>query len=134
MQYVLACIEADQEAGFGAWEGFVPRPEELYSGAGRIGEKEKHITYLNSALSSANPAASASTAAGVPTLRSANMARYRSNSGSAVSSSVARSAAMCSGDASSGAALPASSPDVGGAGSMDVYDLCVRSAQRQVAG
>lgn len=79
--------------------------------------------YLNKALSSEKPDASASTAAGVPTFRSANMARYRSKSGKDVSSSFAFNAKIPPSDTSSGFGVPASSPEEGGAGSMDVYNL-----------
>ena len=77
-------------------------------------------TYLNSALSSVKPAASASTAAGVPIFRRANMARYRSKRGREASRRVCFRAAIASSEVSSGAALPESNFDEGGAGSMEV--------------
>ena len=50
-------------------------------------------------------------------MRSANIARYLSNRGREVSFNVFWSCAMFSSEASAGAALPARSPEVGGAGS-----------------
>ena len=82
-------------------------------------------TYLNSALSSVKPAASASTAAGVPIFRRANIARYRSKRGREASRRVCFREAIASSEVSSGAALPDSNLDEGGAGSMEVYVLDV---------
>ena len=98
----------------------VPRPLRL---AWVTAIKTNRDTCLNRALSSAKPDASASTAAGVPIFRRANIARYLSNRGRFVSFRVFRSLTMFSSDASSGAALPARRPEVGGAGSIEVYDL-----------
>ena len=95
----------------------VPRPLRL---AWVTSIKTTRDTCLNRALSSAKPDASASTAAGVPIFRRANIARYLSNRGRFVSFRVFWSLAMFSSDASSGAALPARRPEVGGAGSIEV--------------
>jgi hypothetical protein len=76
--------------------------------------------HLNKALSSENPAARASTAAGVPTFRSANIARYRSNNDSRVSNKRSFKAEIPASETSSGFGVPASSPDDGGAGSIEV--------------
>jgi hypothetical protein len=78
---------------------------------------------LNNALSSENPEASASTAAGVPRLRSANMARYLSNNGSWVFVRSFWREEIWSGDMWSGFGAPESRPDVAGAGSIEVYVL-----------
>lgn len=80
-------------------------------------------SYLNRALSSANPAARASTAKGVPIFRSANMARYRSKSGSSLLRSFDRRSLMLDSVTSSGLGTPVIRPDVGGAGSIDRYVL-----------
>lgn len=81
---------------------------------------------MNKALSSENPEASASTAAGVPMLRRANMARYRSNSGRLVFVKSFWSWEICSGDTRSGFGAPESKPDDAGAGSIEVYVLIYR--------
>lgn len=80
-------------------------------------------TYLNRALSSEKPAARASTAAGVPIFRRANMARYRWNRGRfLLIRSFCRSSTTAA-DTASGFGVPDSKPEVGGAGSMEVYSL-----------
>ena len=56
-----------------------------------------------------------------------------SRRGREVSLRVVLSFAMFSTDASSGAALPARRPEVGGAGSIDVYDLDVPRCSHEVA-
>lgn len=59
-------------------------PEFKYQGLVRCCDASG--AYLKSSLSSENPDARASTADGVPMLRRAKIARYRSNSGKRVSS------------------------------------------------
>ena len=88
-------------------------------------EKWNHvtITHLKRALSSAKPSANASTAAALPIFRSANIARYRSNNGRSMSSSSSRSRDTVSTPVSAGCRAPASRPEVGGAGSMEVNVL-----------
>jgi hypothetical protein len=85
--------------------------------------EEQGNTYLKRALSSENPTASASTAAGVPIFRNANMARYRLNNGSLMSSRVARRADTVESEIFSGLNCRARSFDMGGAGSTDAYVL-----------
>ena len=51
------------------------------------------------------------------------MARYLSNRGSFVSRSLALKSSMLSSETTSGAGFPESRPEVGGAGSIDVYAL-----------
>lgn len=80
-------------------------------------------TYLNKALSSENPDASASTASAVPILRRVNMARYRSKRGSCVFVRSVWRDDIRSGDTTSGFGAPESSADVAGAGSIEVYML-----------
>ena len=80
-------------------------------------------TNLKSALSSEKPVARASTASGVPMFRSANIARYRSNRGRLLSISCSLRAMIFDGERSSGFDAPRKRPDVGGAGSIDVYVL-----------
>lgn len=80
-------------------------------------------TYLNKALSSENPDASASTASAVPILRRANMARYRSKRGSCVFVRSVWRDDIRSGDTTSGFGAPESSADVAGAGSIEGYML-----------
>lgn len=78
---------------------------------------------MNKALSSVNPDASASTASAVPMFRRANIARYRSKSGSsALVRSIWREN-IRSGNTTSGFSAPESRPDVAGAGSIEVYVL-----------
>lgn len=78
---------------------------------------------MNKALSSENPDASASTAAGVPILRRANIARYRWNNGSWEFVRSFWSEEIWSDDTDSGFGAPESKPDVAGAGSIEVYAL-----------
>lgn len=86
--------------------------------------EERSGAYLKRALSSAKPAASASTAASFPMLRSPNMALYRSKRGSVLSSSFRCRSCIVSGLAVGAGLLPSEMmPDVGGAGSTDVYVL-----------
>jgi len=84
---------------------------------------EKDIPYLNKALSSENPEASAFTASAVPIFRRANMARYRSKRASCVFVRSAWRDDIRSGDTSSGFGAPESNADVAGAGSIEVYVL-----------
>ena len=81
------------------------------------------MTHLKRALSSVKPDAKASTALGVPIFRRANMARYLSKRGSFVSRSLALKSSMLSSETTSGAGFPDRRPEVGGAGSIDVYVL-----------
>ena len=81
------------------------------------------FAYLKRALSSEKPDASASTAADVPILRKANMARYLSNSGSSVLRSFSFSDDICASVTSSGAGWPDRRREDGGAGSIEVYVL-----------
>ena len=82
--------------------------------------QSNECTNLKSALLSENPVASASTAAGVPMFRSANMARYRSNRGRVLSISCSLRTKMSDDETPSGFDAPRKRPDVAGAGSMDV--------------
>jgi len=75
--------------------------------------------YLNNALPSEKPEASAATAAGVPIFRRANIARYLSNKGSLVSSNFERKSETLLSDTSFGLDVPDSSAEVAGAGSME---------------
>ena len=95
-------------------------PEEVLIMGTSPSPKKAH---LNKALSSAKPEARASTASGVPTFLSANMARYRSNRGTLVSRRVERKACTSSAATPVGLGFPDSKPELGGAGSMDVYVL-----------
>jgi hypothetical protein len=79
--------------------------------------------YLKRSLSSEKPEASASTAEGLPMFRSANMARYLSNSGSRVSNNEAFKVDIADSETSSGFGWPERSLEVGGAGSIEVYIL-----------
>ena len=83
------------------------------------------ITHLNKALSSVNPEASANTASRVPIFRSANIARYLWKRGTDGSVKVDRRDLMLSSDTSAGAGVPDNKPEVGGAGSIEVYTLTV---------
>ena len=74
--------------------------------------------YLNKALSSEKPEASASTAVGVPILRRANIARYLSNKGSFVSSNFERRSEIHFSGTSWDLNIPDRSPDAG-AGSIE---------------
>lgn len=80
---------------------------------------EYRCEYLNKALSSENPAASASTAAGVPILRSANIARYLSNKGNFASSNFERKSKTLLSDAAFGLDVRDSRPEDAGAGSIE---------------
>jgi hypothetical protein len=80
---------------------------------------EYRCEYLNKALSSENPAASASTAAGEPMLRSANIARYLSNKGNFVFRNFERKSKTLLSDAAFGLDVADSRPEDGGAGSME---------------
>ena len=80
-------------------------------------------TYLKRALSSAKPAARASTAAGVPTFRRANIARYRWNRERFVLIKSMRRNSTPASDTSSSFGVPDSKPEVGGAGSIETYRL-----------
>jgi hypothetical protein len=84
---------------------------------------EDSLSYLNKALSSENPEERASTAAGVPMFRSANIARYRSNKGRLASTRVDCNDATLESETSSSFDGPAKRFDVGGAGSTDVKAL-----------
>lgn len=81
--------------------------------------REFGYNYLNRALSSENPEASAATAEGVPILRRANIARYLSNKGSFVSSNLERNSEILLSDTSVCLSVPDRSPEVAGAGSME---------------
>jgi hypothetical protein len=80
-------------------------------------------TYLKSALSSLNPEARACTAEDVPMLRRANMARYRTNSGNFVSINELFKDNIFDSEVSSELIRPERRGEVGGAGSIEVYNL-----------
>jgi hypothetical protein len=81
------------------------------------------VTYLNNALSSVKPSASASTAAGVPMSRRANMARYRSNSDRDLLSSCSRRPGTLASGFSCVTAFCLMKPEYDGAGSTEVNFL-----------
>jgi hypothetical protein len=83
------------------------------------------LTYLNRALSSVNPEASANTAERVPMFRSANIARYLWKRGTDESVKIDRRDLMLSSDISAGAGAPDNKPEAGGAGSIEVYTLTI---------
>lgn len=87
------------------------------------GNIEQFVTNLNKALLSVKPDASASTASGVPIFRSANIARYRSNRGSFVSSRFDWRSRMLLDEKSVGFGFSERRPDVAGAGSIETYRL-----------
>lgn len=80
-------------------------------------------TDLNKALLSVKPDASASMASGVPIFRRANIARYLSNRGSFVSSSIDCNSRMLLEENSVGFGCSERRLDAAGAGSIEVYRL-----------
>lgn len=83
----------------------------------------RKTTNLKRALSSENPEARASTASGVPMFLKPNIARYRSKRGRFGSKSFACRLLTVSSVIWSGFAGPDRRPEVGGAGSIEVYVL-----------